>query len=88
MTDKQHAHALIDRVPAGQMTAAVRFLEFLLLDSLGRALATAPIENEETSEEEEQAVARSKVWFQAQLRRPLRAGGRRTGLHHGASPPR
>lgn len=63
-TDKQHAHALIDRVPADQMTAAVRFLEFLLLNREDRALATVPVEDEEISEEEEQAVARSKEWFQ------------------------
>jgi hypothetical protein len=50
--DKQHAHALLDRLPADQMNAAVRFLEFLLL------------EDEEISEEEEAAVARSKEWFQ------------------------
>jgi hypothetical protein len=61
--DKQHAHALVDRVPPDQMTAAVRFLEFLLLDSVDRALATAPVEDEAIGEEEEQAVARSKDWF-------------------------
>ena len=61
--DKQHAHALVDRVPADQMMAAVRFLEFLLLDSVDRALATAPVEDEEISQEEEEAVARSKEWF-------------------------
>jgi hypothetical protein len=62
-TDKQHAHALVDRIPADQMTAAVRFLEFLLLDSVDRALATAPVEDEEITEEEEQSVAGSKEWF-------------------------
>ena len=46
------------------MTATVRFLEFLLLDPVDRALATAPVEDEAISEEEEQAVARSKEWFQ------------------------
>lgn len=61
--DKQHAHELLERVPADQLTAAVRFLEFLLLDPVDRALATAPEEDEEISEEEEQAVARSKEWF-------------------------
>lgn len=40
-----------------------RFLEFLLLDPVDRVLATAPTEDEEISEEEEQAVARSKEWF-------------------------
>lgn len=61
--DKQHAHALLERVPADQMIAAVRFLEFLLLDPVDRALATAAEEDEEISEEEEQAVARSREWF-------------------------
>ena len=35
--DKQHAHALVDCVPADQMMAAVRFLEFLPLDPVDRA---------------------------------------------------
>ena len=61
--DKQHAHALLDRVPSDQMTAAVRFLEFLLLDPVDRALATVPVEDEEISEEEKLGVARSKEWF-------------------------
>ncbi|MCE5306735.1 MAG: hypothetical protein LLG20_03750 [Acidobacteriales bacterium] len=62
--EKQHAHALLDRVPADQMTVAVRFLEFLLLDPAHRASATAPPEDEEISAEEEQAVAHSKDWLQ------------------------
>jgi hypothetical protein len=62
--ENQHAHALLDRIPADQMTAAVRFLEFLLLDTVDRALAIAPVEDEEIGAEEEQAVARSKEWFQ------------------------
>ena len=81
--DKQHAHALVDRVPADQMMAAVRFLEFLLLDPVDRALATAPVEDEAISEEEEQAVARSKEWFQQQRGHSLRAGRHRPRLHHG-----
>ncbi len=63
MNAKQHAHALLDRVPATQMTIAVRFLEFLLFDSMDRALAIAPTEDEEISEEEAATVARSKEWF-------------------------
>ena len=61
--DKRHAHALLDRVPPDRMTAAVRFLEFLLLDPVDRSLAIASIEDEEISEQEEQAVAHSKEWF-------------------------
>ena len=63
LSDRQHAHELIERVPADQIVAAVRFLEFLLLDPLSRKLATAPREDEEISEAEEQTVARSKEWF-------------------------
>ncbi|MGA2596839.1 MAG: hypothetical protein ABSH09_07575 [Bryobacteraceae bacterium] len=61
--DKQHAHDLLDRIPADQIVVAVRFLEFLLLDPVNRVLATAPLEDEQIGEEEEQAVARSKEWF-------------------------
>lgn len=63
LAEREHAHELIDRVPPEQIVAAVRFLEFLLLDPVSRALATAPIEDEEIGEEEEQAVAASKEWF-------------------------
>lgn len=62
--ENRHAHTLLDRIPPDQLTAAVRFLEFLLLDPVSRALAIAPVEDEEIGEEEEQAVARSKEWFE------------------------
>ena len=62
------------------MTAAVRFVEFLLLYPVDRALATAPAEDEEISEEEGQAVARSKEWFQQQRGHSLRAGRNRSRL--------
>lgn len=50
--DKQHAHELIDRVPPHQMTAAVRFLEFLLLDPVAHAAAMAPPDDEPITEED------------------------------------
>jgi len=80
--DKQRAHAPADRVPADPMTATVRFLEFLLLDPVDRALATAPVEDEEISEEEEQAVARSKEWFQHNEGIPFGQAATDLGLHH------
>ena len=58
--DQQHAHALLDRVPANQISTAVRFLESLLVAQANNA----SMEDEEISEEEERAVARSKEWFQ------------------------
>jgi hypothetical protein len=51
-TDKQLAHELIDRVPPHQITAAVRFLEFLLLDPVARAAAMAPPDDEPITEED------------------------------------
>jgi hypothetical protein len=72
MTDKQRAHALLDRIPGDQMIAALRFLEFLLLDPASRTLATAPPEDEEISDEEEQAVARSREWFKHNRALPLK----------------
>jgi hypothetical protein len=62
-SEKHHAHDLIERLPESQIETAVRFLEFMLLDPVSRALAVAPVEDEEIGEEEEQAVARSKEWF-------------------------
>ena len=62
--DKQRAYAPVDRDPADPMSAAMRFLECFLHDAVDGALATAPVEDEAISEEEEQAVARSKQWFQ------------------------
>ena len=61
--DKQHAHELIDRLEDSQVVTAVRFLEFMMLDPVTRSLATAPIDDEPLSEEEEQALSASKEWF-------------------------
>jgi hypothetical protein len=46
-----------------RLAAKAQEQEFLLLDPVDRTLATAPVEDEEISPEEEQAVARSKEWF-------------------------
>ena len=61
--EKQHAHELIDRLPVDQRSAAVSYLQFLLLDPVSRALAAAPVDDEPDTEEERQAVERSKEWF-------------------------
>lgn len=59
---RQRAHAYLDRLPEAQV-AAVRGLLEAMLDPVSRALANAPIDDEPVTEEEEQAVARSKEWF-------------------------
>lgn len=52
MSDKQHAHELIERLGPGQVAAVVHLLEVMVDD------------DEEIGAEEETAVARSKEWFQ------------------------
>jgi hypothetical protein len=52
VTDKQHAHELIERLPTSQISTAVRFLEFMLLDPVARAVATAPPDDEPVTEED------------------------------------
>jgi hypothetical protein len=61
---KKHAHDLIERLPDSQLVTAVRFLEFMMLDPVSRSLATAPVDDEPLTEEEEQALQASKQWFQ------------------------
>jgi len=64
VSDKQHAHELIDRLEQGQVTTAVRFLEFMLLDPVLRSLATAPVDDEALTVEEEQALTRADAWLE------------------------
>jgi hypothetical protein len=59
---KQHAHALIDRMEPGQVSAAVEVLE-TILDPVARSLADAPYEDEPISEEEVLAVGASEAWL-------------------------
>src|SRR6202167_2836178 len=51
---RQNAHKLIDRMPETQLSALVGLLE---------TIVDPAFEDEEISEEEEAAVARSKEWF-------------------------
>ena len=60
--DKEHAHELIERLAPSQVPAVIGMLE-ALLDPVSRAIANAPIDEEPESEEEQQAVAKSKAWF-------------------------
>jgi hypothetical protein len=62
--ERQQAHAYLDRLPPAQLSAVRSLLETMLPDPVSRALANAPLEDEEISEEEKQAVARSREWFE------------------------
>lgn len=61
--EKQHAHNLIERLEGPQLVTVVRFIEFMMLDPLSRSLATAPVDDEPLTAEEEQALEASKEWF-------------------------
>jgi len=61
--EKQHAHELVERLDAAQLPTAVRFLEFMLLDPVSRAIATAPIDDEPLTEDERLAVAEADEWL-------------------------
>jgi hypothetical protein len=56
---RQHAHQLIDRMPEAQLSGLVQFLETIVEPAVGRI----PLEDEEISEEEEQAVAEAREWL-------------------------
>ena len=59
---KQQAHELIDRLSTGQASAAVIFIN-AMLDPVERALANAPFEDEEISDEEIKALDASREWL-------------------------
>ncbi len=59
---KQEAHELIERMSVAQASAMVTLIT-TMLDPVDRAIANAPFEDEEISEEEERAVAASKAWL-------------------------
>ena len=62
-SSKQHAHELIERLDPSLMTTAVRFLEFIAMDPVARSIATAPVDDEPLTEEEEQALDRADAWL-------------------------
>ena len=61
--EKQHAHELVERLDASQLPTAVRFLEFMLLDPVSRAIAAAPTDDEPVTEAERQAVDEADEWL-------------------------
>lgn len=67
VSEKHHAHELIERLPDSQIGTAVRFLEFMLLDPVARALATAPPDDELMTEQDRCAVAASREYFRQNL---------------------
>lgn len=58
---RELAHKLIDRITPDKVAAVVGLLE-VMVDPVDRAIANAPYEDEEISEEEARDVAASKEW--------------------------
>ena len=60
----RQAHQLIDRLEPGQLRALISLVQFMLLDPVSRAMASAPLDDEEETEDERHAVMNSKGWFE------------------------
>jgi len=61
--DKQQAHELIERLPKSQIATAVRFLDFMLLDPVARAAATAPPDEEPVTEADRLRFRNGQAFF-------------------------
>jgi len=68
--DVQHARQLLDHLAPDQVAAVVHPME-AMLDPVSRALADAPLEDEEISAEEEQGVAEAHEWLKHNLGIPF-----------------
>jgi hypothetical protein len=58
--ERQKAHALLDLLPAGKLSAVRGLLE-AIVEPLARSLALAPIEDEEISPETAAALGRARA---------------------------
>ena len=63
MSDREHAHQLIDRMPEMQLSGLVQFLE-TIVDPVTTALRNAPIDDEPETDDEKAAVAEAHGWLQ------------------------
>ena len=58
--EREQAHALLDMLPVEKLTA-VRSLLAVMVEPLSRALATAPVEEEDVTTETAKAIDRARV---------------------------
>jgi len=63
VSEKHHAHELIERLPDTQIATAVRFLEFMLLDPVAHAAATARPDDEPVTGQERRRFHGGQAWF-------------------------
>ena len=59
---REKAHAYLDQLPPAQLSGVCNLLETMVEGALSN-LTIAPLEDEEVSEEEEQAVAEAREWL-------------------------
>ncbi len=59
---RQHVHSLVDQLPAAQLSALAGLLESMV-DPLSAALANAPLDDEEITDEEAESIRQSREWF-------------------------
>ena len=62
MSNREHAHELIELLPEMQLSALVGLLE-TIVDPVAAALRNAPIDDEPESDDEKQAVAEARSWL-------------------------
>ncbi|HYL35305.1 MAG TPA: hypothetical protein VEV17_05290 [Bryobacteraceae bacterium] len=62
-SEKQQAHDLIERLEPSQISTAVRFLEFMLLDPVARALARAPQDDEAVTDQDRRRFHDGQAWL-------------------------
>jgi hypothetical protein len=63
VSEKHHAHELIERLPDSQIATAVSFLEFMLLDPVAHAAATAPADDEPVTDQDRRRFHGGQSWF-------------------------
>ncbi len=62
LQERQQVHAYLDQLPAAQLTAVRHLLESMV-DPFSAALANAPVDDEEITEEEAESIRCSREWF-------------------------
>ncbi len=63
-SETKKALTLLERLGPDQRSAALRFMEFLLLDPVSRAVATAPPDAEPVTDEDRRRLMEGQIWFE------------------------